>query len=236
MMTLSRRKFKGFYLTVISAAAFLLCLFTTSSVRAQVDTTSWSDPRSHHTERARIIRQFLPDTGPDSMAVALPASHGKKKHAFCFDADKCRLRYAWTGDFIHLNFHKRDGPAKIKGSIFHRAEQSFPLRFGDRKLKTDRSDREFLGYQLRDRVPVFHYRVNEKNIRHQITQLKKRTGLKHHFRIKNVSQPVWFVFDNSKDITYRVSTGERTNGAVRLSPEEATEFSVVLIYQPKENK
>ena len=210
-------------------------LFCVGVSVGQVDTSEWSDPLSHHPDRGRVIRQFLPDTGPDSLAVALATSQGSVKHSYCFDATKCRLRYAWTGDFINLNFHKRDGPAKILGDVFHRTS-TFPLRFGSPKLKTDQEDRDFLGFQLIDGVQVLFYDVNGITVRHRITQKKKGIGLTHQFQIENVSKPVWFAPEKAKNISYSASKGTRQNGMLKLTPEQARKFSVSLTVQQKEDK
>lgn len=216
------------------SALLSFSFFSAGPVTGQVDTSEWSDPLSHHPDRGRVIRQFLPDTGPDSLAVSLPTSRGETKHAYCFDATKCRLRYAWTGDFIKLNFHKRDGPAKIEGDIFHRTS-TFPLRFGSRELETDQTDREFLGFQLIDGIQVLFYKIKGKTIRHRITQRKSGVGLIHHFQIKNVSEPVWFAPEKSEDIVYSASKGTMEDGMLKLSPEEAQEFTVSLTVK-KEDK
>ncbi len=206
-----------------------------SGALAQVDTSNWSNPLSHHPDRGRVIRQFLPDTGPDSLAVSLPTSGGDIKHAYVFDATKCRVRYAWTGDFINLNFHKKDGPAKIQGDIFYRTS-TFPLRFGSRKLKTDQTNREFLGFQLIDGIQVLFYKVNDKTIRHRITQQKSGIGLIHQIQIENVSEPVWFALEDENDITYSASKGTRKDGMLELSPDQARKFSVSITRKKQKNK
>lgn len=217
------------YISLLPLFSVLFCMSVVFAgpVTGQVDTSKWSDPLSHHPDRGRVIRQFLPDTGPDSLAVSLPTSGVDTKHAYCFDATKCRLRYSWTGDFISLNFHKRDGPAKIQGDVFHRTS-TFPLRFGTPKLKTDQTDRDFLGFQLIDGIQVLFYKINDITVRHRITQPKSGTGLIHQFQIKNASNPVWFAPEKSEDIAYDASKGTMKNGMLKLTPKQARKFSVTL--------
>ncbi len=69
-------------------------------------------------------RIFMRDSGPASIAVALPDAQN-----YCWDAGACRLRYVWRGGFVDPMPHWRtngDGFAEVKGTIFYR---SAPLAF-----------------------------------------------------------------------------------------------------------
>ncbi|MBK8505070.1 MAG: hypothetical protein IPL46_24420 [Saprospiraceae bacterium] len=44
-----------------------------------------------------LYRVLMPDTGPAAIAVCLPHEIN-----YCWDAGSCRLRYAWSGEFLDL--------------------------------------------------------------------------------------------------------------------------------------
>lgn len=67
-------------------------------------------------QRPELLRTFLPEVGPRSIAVGYPQGIH-----FAFDAEQCRLAYAWSGNFLDVSpvWHNRGGaPARILGSKF----------------------------------------------------------------------------------------------------------------------
>lgn len=125
----------------------------------------------------QVMRTFLPDVSPRSMAIRYP-----QEINLAYDAQSCRLAYAWQGEFLDLQpvWTERGGrPARIEGEIFWRAPAGFPwdvtyavdelpnftnrgddTAFGavlpdDKKLHPTRLD--FLGYRLSPQGPQFEY-------------------------------------------------------------------------------
>jgi len=208
----------------------LLILFVLAGIgpplRAQSPSEKWGDPLTHHPDRARVIREFMPDAGPASIAVALPSGATNTKRSYCFDADECRIRYAWTGGFIDISYAKKDGPASVIGEVFYNARAGLPLRFGDRSNIVPEEERSFLGYRLVEGVPEFRYRVEGHLIRHRIVQPEDGTGLIEQYRIKNVSKPVWVATVPEPGLSFTASKGTWHGNDLKLTPSEAASFSV----------
>lgn len=71
-----------------------------------------------------VMRTFLPNVSPRSMAIQFPS----QVHA-AFDAQTCRLAYAWRGGFLDLGpvWTGRGGrPAEITGELLWTAPAGFP--------------------------------------------------------------------------------------------------------------
>ena len=69
-------------------------------------------------EADTVVRMFMPDSGPASIAVATPEG----VH-YCWDAGTMQLRYAWTGDFLDPSNHfagNGDALARVPGHIVWR--------------------------------------------------------------------------------------------------------------------
>ena len=82
--------------------------------------------------RPFVQRIFMPESGPASIAVALPGTQN-----YCWDAGECRLRYVWRGDFVDASAHWRgngkDLPV-LPPAIWWRAEkEDFPLKIARRR-------------------------------------------------------------------------------------------------------
>ncbi len=79
---------------------------------------------SAKTGEYQILRTFLPDVTPRSMAI-----RGPDGVHFAYDLQACRLAYAWTGDFLDTTpvWDGRGGqPARIKGPVFWHSPAGFP--------------------------------------------------------------------------------------------------------------
>lgn len=125
----------------------------------------------------QVMRTFLPDVSPRSMAIRYPLGIN-----LTYDAQACRLAYAWQGKFLDLQpvWTERGGrPAGIEGEIFWRSPSGFPWDItsganelpdftkrgedtalgailpDDKKLHPARID--FLGYRLSPQGPHFEY-------------------------------------------------------------------------------
>ena len=99
-------------------------------------------------EADTVVRMFMPDSGPASIAVATPEG----VH-YCWDAGTMQLRYAWTGDFLDSSNHfagNGDALARVLGHIVWRNDTA-PI---------EQEDRAFLGYRLEQGRPVFRWEMN----------------------------------------------------------------------------
>lgn len=176
--------------------------------------------------RPFVQRIFLPNTGPASIAVALPGTLN-----YCFDAGDCRLRYVWSGPFV-------DGSRQWKGSGKDMSElgddpwwvsQSFPLRFGGGK-EAENQEVKFLGYVLKDGLPEFHYRVEKQEVYELIRPAD--SGLELHFRLPNARRKVTFVLDDKA--VWKSPQAVQKKGLLEVPADKAKDFSVFL--EPMEPK
>lgn len=114
-----------------------------------------------------VLRTFLPDCTPRSIAVGLPGFVN-----YAWDAGTCSLRYAWFGDFIDAapTWAGRGGtPAKILGKTFWTATEP-------------KGETKYLGYALVDGYPEFHYMQDGVETYELITPLDGGVGLKRRLR------------------------------------------------------
>lgn len=128
-----------------------------------------------------LLRTFMPDSGSRSVAIGFPGNVSTS-----FDANACRLSYAWSGNFLDTApvWSGRGGnPAKLLGPKFWNAPQGCPwavndsndppdfaaqakdLGYGaplpDNKVYDGPRHLAFDGYTLdKDGVPTFKYRLD----------------------------------------------------------------------------
>lgn len=105
------------------------------------------------TERPRIVRTFIPDTGPASMIVALPTN---ELHNLIWDTDKCRLRYISTGKIDNWPYLRSNGGSTAKvGKVAYTQEE--PL------FKS--ANTQFLGYHLSKKgMPALVYSIDGNKV------------------------------------------------------------------------
>jgi cbb3-type cytochrome oxidase cytochrome c subunit len=75
-------------------------------------------------DRPVLLRTFMPDAGSRAVAVGYPGGV-----SLAFDAQTCRLAYAWSGNFLDAGpvWNNRGGaPAKLLGPRFWAAPAGFP--------------------------------------------------------------------------------------------------------------
>lgn len=113
------------------------------------------------TARPRIIRTFIPDSGPSSIYIALPT---EGKHNVAWDADLCRLRYITTGEPNAWEYYKENGNALATMGETCYTEKNF-IFTGETKPK-------FKGYRVKDSLPTFIYTLGEIKITEQIRMEK----------------------------------------------------------------
>lgn len=171
--------------------------------------------------RARVLREFMPDAGPAAIAVALPGGVN-----YCWDAGACRFRYAWAGGFVDIGYHKADGPAELLGDVFYRSRVPFPVSFGQDPQED--SEVEFLGYRLVHFHPEFRYRVDGVEVRELIQSASGGRGLEFVYTIPEPPDTVVYRVDGVGEVSVSSPTGEFVDGALMMDAERARQFSVVI--------
>ncbi len=163
--------------------------------------------------RPQVMRIFMPDASPASIAVALPGDL-----SYCFDASECCLRYVWKGGFIDgWPYFKANGSsfAKLDGKVVYR-EEGFP--FGVLTSVVPPKPK-FLGYRLgKDGVPSFRYRIESGAILEEtIRPLADGQGIERQFKCEAG--------------TFSVNTPEAaevtsSTGSLTITPEQAKDFTL----------
>ena len=167
--------------------------------------------------RPQVMRIFMPDAGPASIAVALDQTN-----SLCWDAGSCRLRYAWTGGFIDgFPYWKGNGSsvAAVNGTVKY-VEASSP--FGkDAPVK-------FQGYGIKDGLPVFKYSVNDRQVSESYAPIGEGEGFKRTFSItpKSEAAPIVLDFPAQSGVSITSDKGKLEGGKLTLTPQEAAAFTL----------
>ena len=174
-------------------------------------------------QRPYIQRIFMPNSGPASIAVALPGNLN-----YCWDAGECRLRYSWRGAFIDASAHWRGNGkdlAALPAEPWWSAEKGkFPLKIPDAGAAPAV---KFLGYKIDAGLPEFHYDLGGAEVFEKITPTPGDTGLALHFRIPKAAHPLEFNL-SSANAKLASSAGAFDSGVLRLTPSQAADFTVTL--------
>ena len=171
-----------------------------------------------------LYRIFMDDSGPASIAVSLP-----QDLSYCWDAGSCQLRYAWSGGFLDNTAIWKghiDANAKIMGTVFYRESSEHSLVIGNPNESTVP---EFKGYSLVNKFPEFHYTLNGYDVYELVIPKEDGKGLVRNFRIPNAKGTVWFTSRSVNGaVTYKSSAGDWIDGKLKLTPEQARNFSVTM--------
>ncbi len=174
-------------------------------------------------EAPYLYRVFMPDAGPAAIAVCLPGEIN-----YCWDAGSCRLRYAWSGEFLDLTDYwtiKGEMHAKILGTVFYQDETTLPFQIG----QSDEIPRvKFKGYRLVDGYPDFHYQVNEMEVFEMILPQEDGLGLIRRFRITGAEQSIRFVHKPSDGVTCQSDKGYWQDDTLTLNAQEAAGFWIMV--------
>lgn len=168
--------------------------------------------------RPYVKRFFLEKAGPAAIAVALQDDMN-----YCWDAGNCRLRYAWSGEFIDLTKNARSNgnrQAKPEGPEFWNGggdEHTYTVQTGDPKIKPD-----FKGYRLIEGQPEFRYHLGKLAITEFITATKE--GLINTVKISNADAPVK-IYAKGK-ITSNVGT--REGDFIVIAPQDASKIQLTI--------
>ncbi len=166
-------------------------------------------------DTVRVVRAFMPDAGPASIAVYLGNGY-----SFCWDAGAVRLRYAWHGGFAEPVYRQ---PMRLEGEVFYREEHGYPLRIGDDRAAAPR-ELAFRGYDLDAHgVPTFHYTVDGAAVSERVEAVGGM--LVRHFAVEAAGRAVGFITGGA---AWRSASGTVSGDALVFRGEEARSFKVEL--------
>lgn len=157
-----------------------------------------------------VFRTFIADSSTRSIAVGLPGGVN-----YVFDAEQCRVRYAWSGEFLDVTkvwTGRGGGQAAALGKRFFTAPAGHPLRIGNPDAEPTV---KFRGYRLVAKFPEFDFEVNGVPVRQRV----RRAGddrLEWEFELGETRAPVWVLTGGGVNVVGNVGAPEP--GRVRLAP------------------
>ena len=190
-------------------------------------------PKSMHPYEPKppyLYRTYMEDASPAAIAVNLP-----QQISYCWDAGTSRLRYAWEGGFVDSEKLWKGKPnafAEIKGTVFFKDNATYPIRIGN---AGNTPEINFKGYRLINRYPEFHYTYNGKDVFELIHPKEDGTGIVRTFRIPGAGQDVYFYCEPEGAVEYHASAGTWHNGRLKLSSQDAEEFTVTITMTKRSN-
>jgi azurin len=199
--------------------------FRKTDETAEIKDDALKMPSGHpyNPEPPFLYRLLLPDVGPAAIAVSLP-----NKLSYCWDAGTCRLRYAWSGEFLDMIDYwsiKAEEYARILGKVFYRDQTKYPLRVNN---PNSIPAVKFKGYNLIKNYPEFLYAIDGIDVTEIIYPKTDGSGLIRTFKIPKTDEVIWFVFGENDGANYDSSVGKFEKGRLKLSPADAREFSITM--------
>lgn len=168
--------------------------------------------------RPQVRRIFMPDAGPAAIAVALD-----QNNSLCWDAGECRLRYAWTGGFIDgFPYWRGNGSsvAALVGTVKYVEEKS-PFA-GSGAVK-------FLGYSLKAQLPVFRYRVGERQVTESFSPVATGMGFQRNFSVTPTpNAPLVLEFTQRDGVMITTDKGTLVGTKLTLAPADAAQFTLTF--------
>lgn len=174
-------------------------------------------------ERPAFQRMFMPNSGPASIAVALPG-----KLNYCWDAGTCRLRYAWSGSFIdatRVYGGNGNALAVLMGPEFWNSggdEQTRGIRIGGQAAEIV----EFEGYSLESGAPVFRYRVDGRSIVERISSVEG--ALSWRFQVDGSPAEIRVFAPEEERSVVTSGVGRREGDWWIIPPDHASDFSLTI--------
>jgi hypothetical protein len=86
----------------------------------------------------------------------------------------------------------------------------------------------FLGYRLEAGIPEFRYRAGEVEVREKITASPKGRQLSIRYRLQGAKEAVFVPLPSAQGCVWIASAGEVIADHLRLTPEQAKEFTLTL--------
>ncbi|MBM3890648.1 MAG: cytochrome c, partial [Verrucomicrobia bacterium] len=157
-----------------------------------------------------VARTFMPGVSGRAFAVGLPGQVN-----YCFDAQTCRLAYAWTGDFLDMKpvWTGRSGTALPLGPKFYSTFWPVSLRIGDPGAEPRV---RFRGCELVGGAPEFLYDVDDLAVRESIARADKGFGLTRTFDLGERDRDAWLLAGAADGVTITCSAGPFENGRLRI--------------------
>jgi hypothetical protein len=165
-----------------------------------------------------VFRGFI-EGSPRAIAIGLP-----EKISCCFDANTCRLRFAWSGDFLDAKptWSERGALSPlVLGPKFFVATNALPLRIGTAESPHVR----FRGYRWRANTPELLYEIDGVSVSESFAAQQQPLALVRKFRVESTTQAIRF----------RPSRGEALNaqrkpsdGWIEIARRGPVEFSTVI--------
>ena len=169
-----------------------------------------------------VFRTFIADSSTRSIAVGLPGGV-----SYVFDAEQCRVRFAWRGEFLDVApvwTGRGGGQAKALGTKFFTAPAGQPLRIGN-------ADSEpvvkFRGYRLVDKFPEFQFDVDGVPVRQRVSKAADN-GVTLEFELGPTKGDVWFVAGENAAVNFSSTAGKFESGRLRVPGGASVKFSVRL--------
>ncbi len=169
-----------------------------------------------------VFRTFIADSSTRSIAVGLPGGVN-----YVFDAEQCRVRFAWSGEFLDVApvwTGRGGGQAKGLGKRFFTAPDGHPLRIGNPDVEPQL---KFLGYRLVDKFPEFSFEVNGVRVRQRVRKATAESSLEWEFALGETREPVWFLTPKGLATTFASGIGEVADARIKLKPD--TRFFEVTV-------
>ncbi|WP_310681660.1 plastocyanin/azurin family copper-binding protein [Aliifodinibius sp. S!AR15-10] len=171
-----------------------------------------------------LTRLFMPESSPAAIAVGM-----EKEQSYNWDAGYSFLRYVWDGGYIDVA-NQWDGKAhevaKIKGDIYYRNTTGFPFRVSHQDSVPQH---EFQGYRMIDGYPRFKYDMGDITVSELILPAQTTPGFRIEYVLENVDQPIWYALSDNDEIRVEVSKGTIEGDMVKLTPDQAQEFTISII-------
>jgi len=160
-----------------------------------------------------VFRTFIADSSTRSIAVGLPGGVN-----YVFDAEQCRVRYAWSGEFLDVSkvwTGRGGGQAAVLGKKFFTAPEGHPLRIGNPDVEPQL---KFRGYRLVNKFPEFDFEVNGVPVRQRVRKATAEGSLDWEFELGETREPVWLLTPKGMITTFASGIGESEKGRLRLAP------------------
>jgi cytochrome c551/c552 len=136
-----------------------------------------------------VYRTYLRGVPSRAITVGLP-----NKVSYAFDADSCRLAFAWKGGFLDVTKSWTGFGgwySKLLGEKFYEAPEGFPLRIG---ALGKEPVLQFKGYDLKDGLPTFKYTVDGQAVRQQV-EIGDGDAIRLVFELPGNDEPVHVLED-----------------------------------------
>ncbi|MDR8390080.1 hypothetical protein NC796_02940 [Aliifodinibius sp. S!AR15-10] len=175
-------------------------------------------------EMPTLTRLFMPESSPASIAVGM-----EKNQSYNWDAGYSFLRYVWDGGYIDASDQwdaKAQEVAEIEGDIYYRNTTGFPFRVA---RQDSVPNPEFEGYRMIDGYPRFMYKMGNILVQELILPAENTPGFRIKYTLENVDQPIWYALSNNDDVRVEVSKGTIEEDMVKLTANQAREFSITII-------